>query len=567
MVNPPTDTSGADAFRRPIAAVALLCAFYWLVAIVGPVAVGSWQDDAIYIATAQSLAAGDGYRHAEIPGEPLQAKYPVLYPAVLAALLRIVPEYPGNVPLLLLPTALAAAALVVLSALYWRRVFDLPQREFLALGALAAFSPAILSMVRFTMSDLLYAGLAMAAISLIDDPDPEPEGGGSVPSPASRALAVGALIGASTLTRSIGLTLAGGAVLFLLWRRRWRDTAIVSGVVASCVVPWHLWQIWATGLNDAAFDGPVGTILFSELNYGAWAPSALSDVLRVMWQNVFHLAFGVLYFQLGLPESFGMQALAGSFWRAALLHIGGYAALFFLVVGFASSARARLAAVHFCALPYAAVVLAYPGDPYRFLLPWAPFVLYFLFRGVAAMARPVGVGLFAILAIAFAIEAGRIVTSNEDDFFFRVTPQDWRDARDLEEKVLELTAPGDVIASGDFAALYLATGRQGIYVWPIIDPYSLFYGPERRWASFYIHGGEAGERRVAEQVDEMLARAYRAGGVTWFVDNARPDPLTGAVRSFVARHPTWFEPYYLTPRGMFRIYRVKIPHIAAKDPG
>ena len=81
-----------DPLRRPILAVALLGAFYWLVAVVGPLAVGAWQDDAIYIATAKSLAAGDGYRHAEIPGEPLQAKYPVLYPAMLAILLKIAPE-------------------------------------------------------------------------------------------------------------------------------------------------------------------------------------------------------------------------------------------------------------------------------------------------------------------------------------------------------------------------------------------------------------------------------------------------------------------------------------------
>ena len=75
---------------------------------------GAWQDDAIYVATATSLAEGHGYRHPEIPGEPFQAKYPVLYPALLSVLIRIAPEYPSNVPLLHAPTAIAAAALVAL---------------------------------------------------------------------------------------------------------------------------------------------------------------------------------------------------------------------------------------------------------------------------------------------------------------------------------------------------------------------------------------------------------------------------------------------------------------------
>ena len=41
------------------------------------------------------------------------------------------------------------------------------------------------------------------------------------------------------------------------------------------------------------------------------------------------------------------------------------------------------------------------------------------------------------------------MTSDEDDFHFRVTPQDWSDARDLEATILEITEPGDVIVSFD----------------------------------------------------------------------------------------------------------------------
>ena len=133
---------------RPLLATLVLAAVYWGVAVSGPLAVGAWQDDAIYVTTATSLAEGRGYRHAEIPGEPLQAKYPVLYPALLSVLIWIAPDYPSNVPLLLVPTAIAASALVVLAALYWRRCFAPDPIHWRVACVLSALSPAIVSMVR-----------------------------------------------------------------------------------------------------------------------------------------------------------------------------------------------------------------------------------------------------------------------------------------------------------------------------------------------------------------------------------------------------------------------------------
>ena len=54
------------AGRAPIAA-ALGFLYLALAALGGTASVGLWQDDGIYLATAQSLAAGTGYRHIELP--------------------------------------------------------------------------------------------------------------------------------------------------------------------------------------------------------------------------------------------------------------------------------------------------------------------------------------------------------------------------------------------------------------------------------------------------------------------------------------------------------------------
>jgi len=85
---------------------------------IAPRACGVFHDDAIYVSTAQALAEGKGYRLIGVPGAPLQTKYPVLYPAVLAAVWRVWPEFPDNLLAMQGITLLCGAAAVGLVYLY-----------------------------------------------------------------------------------------------------------------------------------------------------------------------------------------------------------------------------------------------------------------------------------------------------------------------------------------------------------------------------------------------------------------------------------------------------------------
>src|SRR5262245_21462478 len=148
-----------------LGAVLGLALLYWLHAALAPDSLGVWQDDAIYVSTAQALAEGQGYRHIELPDAPLQTKYPVLYPALLAPLVAI---GGGIGAALFVPTALGAALLVALCGLYQRRVLGESSRTTLTLCALAALSPALFDFVRYAMSELVYAPLAVGALVCLD---------------------------------------------------------------------------------------------------------------------------------------------------------------------------------------------------------------------------------------------------------------------------------------------------------------------------------------------------------------------------------------------------------------
>jgi hypothetical protein len=91
---------------------------------------GQGYDDGIYMVSAKSLAAGEGYRHANIPGQPFATKYPPLYPLFLAAAWRLTPDFPRTLETAsilqacLLPVYLALMLLVLRQlGLSWRRSF------------------------------------------------------------------------------------------------------------------------------------------------------------------------------------------------------------------------------------------------------------------------------------------------------------------------------------------------------------------------------------------------------------------------------------------------------------
>src|SRR5580700_10867791 len=86
-----------------IACVVAVAAY--VVALLAP-GVAYYGDDATYIVTAKAIAEGHGYRIISSPDAPPQTKYPPIFPALLACVWVIVPDFPENaVALKLIPLA------------------------------------------------------------------------------------------------------------------------------------------------------------------------------------------------------------------------------------------------------------------------------------------------------------------------------------------------------------------------------------------------------------------------------------------------------------------------------
>ena len=116
-----------------------------------PQVCGANHDDGIYVITAKALAQGQGYRLIDLPGAPRQTKYPILYPALLAMVWKLWPNFPANLLLMKWLSVLCGAATVGLAYLFLRRFNYFSGGVALAAGLLCATSSffSILPLRRF----------------------------------------------------------------------------------------------------------------------------------------------------------------------------------------------------------------------------------------------------------------------------------------------------------------------------------------------------------------------------------------------------------------------------------
>jgi hypothetical protein len=83
---PKGEASGFSVAALTAGALAVVGVVAW--EVVPP---GVWHDDGAYVLLGQSLAEGEGLRYFHVAGSPPDAKFPPLYPLVLALLWKIAP--------------------------------------------------------------------------------------------------------------------------------------------------------------------------------------------------------------------------------------------------------------------------------------------------------------------------------------------------------------------------------------------------------------------------------------------------------------------------------------------
>jgi hypothetical protein len=445
-------------------AVLVLILGYWRMV---PEVCGCFHDDGIYLITAKALAQGQGYRLTYLPDAPLQTKYPILYPAILAVIWKLWPSFPDNLFLMKWFTLVCGAASIGLSYLYLIR-FGYFSRSIAGLSALiCATSPMFLYYSTLTLSEAPFALLAILAMWAFEA---QREGAANQ---ETRQLFLGILLALPFLCRTVGVSLVLAGLLIQYFRGRplrWMGLGM-----AAIILPWLMWM--AMGLGSWSRDPISG---YYTDYFGWWAAMGWSLGLHIIGQNFLNLLISnVIVMLAGLNEIIRPVNLWGL--TFIVFFIGSTP----LIVLIAKLRTWRL--LPFFMFSYLLLILIWPWHPFRFLIPILPFLLSYFFEGISNLCKRCKIRTWSLLPIGLLLVATNLnllyaCTKQASQFGYPhaglvKNPAPWNSYKDIFYWLKIHSQPDDVIASWEDPMIFLYTGRRAIRPFRI-NPGFIGYGKD-----------------------------------------------------------------------------------------
>lgn len=321
---------------------------------------GFYHDDSIYWVSARSLAMGEGYRIQSLPGQPYQTKYPPLYPALLAAIWKLDPRFPGNLPIatlfawLLLPLFLAASWFLL-------RDYGITGRERYLLIVMAAVSPVTVVFSFSLMPELLFTALLLASLILAER---------AMKAGVSPWFAVAAGICAALayLAKSIAAPLLLTVPLCFALRKQFQKAALFIVTMLPAAVGWQWWV-----MRRLSHSWDLVTLYYTNYLGFRTYNASLRDLPLFVWYNLDAFLQGagkLLIFDLPYGSAYLERVVA-------IAAIAGCVRL---------TTRKQLFQYPLAALSMSAILLVwhYPPDQ-RFVFPLYPLLL----MGLATEVRHV----------------------------------------------------------------------------------------------------------------------------------------------------------------------------------
>jgi hypothetical protein len=427
--------------------VVAVLAIAYAIAFFAP-AVGTFHDDGVYLVTAKALAEGRGYRIISLPQETPQTKYPPLFPLALAAVWKLNPDFPANLPWLKLVPLLAGVGWLWVSFLLLRQE-GVDQAPAASIVFLAAASPWVVYLSTALLAETLFALLATGSLLLARRV--ERGLGRRWTWLAAAILAVGAC---HARTIGVALLLAIPASLWLKGRRR--EAAGFAACAALLCLPWLLW----TAAQQHAATDPY----YTKANYRGW-----NIILNFTWHQkaiiFFENAAAVLISPVklaGLPATGFLApivAIAGAIVTFGLRKIGWNAISAFLMA-------------------YTGILCCWAWHPGRLLIPLLPLLWWGGWLAIEPLAPKTRAALACAMVAMLTVNLGAtsLRTHQLGDALPGLDPRDsWHAQAQLLQWVKSNT-PKDTVLAGNLDPLYyLITGRKAVRGFST-SPYELMYG-------------------------------------------------------------------------------------------
>ncbi len=215
---------------------------------------GVWNDDGAYVLLGRSLAEGEGLRYSQVAGSPPGAKFPPLYPLLLAGLWKVAPSMVAQGSL----AALVNFLFVVVGGgvfVSYLHSLDFSWRSSAATAAFLWLMPDVWRLSLVPLSEPLFLLVLVLALWAGSRLERRPSG----PTLAVFLLAFAAVYH----VRTMGVVLGAAVPVALVLRRQFR-WAVWTGLGAALVAtPWIVWSTRAATAIPAPLRDTLGP-------YGGW---------------------------------------------------------------------------------------------------------------------------------------------------------------------------------------------------------------------------------------------------------------------------------------------------------
>ncbi len=324
-----------------------------------------WPDDyALYVHHAENIALGraysdTGYIYNAAVADYSPRSYPPVFPLLLAPVYR---AFGLNlIAMKLEEVAFFILALTVI-AFYWKR--DLKSSYLFALIAILGYNPNFWVAKDAVVSDLPFL-LFFYLTALVTELAPR-----FGPWRWGWATVTGALVYLCVGTRTVGITIMVGLVLFDIVKQR-KITSFTAAAISVCFILLLLQRLW------------IGT---GEQSYA----DQLHLTINTVWSNLqeYGRSLAALW-----PESLGHSASLLLFATTTMLaFVGGYFHF-----------RDSFKAVDAFLIPYLTVVIVWPAPQgIRFLFPLIPFYVYLVLLAASRLPEVIP-GIYAKSVFAIVI--------------------------------------------------------------------------------------------------------------------------------------------------------------------
>jgi hypothetical protein len=340
--------------------------------------VGSWGDDAQYIITARTLAAGHGYALDTYPGAPPQLQYPPGYPLLLVPLAALAP---GSLWVFSLPSViLTLAALMIWFVLLRRRVAFVP-----ALVILCAIATnfVITQFAAMVMSEAAFLFLAALLFLLLDSYMRQNYSSRSWP------FFIALVLIALYFTRTIGIVFVPATLACLLVARRFKASLIIVFLFA---IPFAAWTYRNIAMPGGGVLSPGYERQLRDVTRASTVQMSPSNVVVDRVQAV--ARNGRDYATIVTADTL-LHNVSGHRAAPALSKLGlswlpslaGFVIATLIVIGFVYRLRTWPSILEISGAFYLAGLLLWPFPQSRFLHSFVPLLYLLVFDGLRVCFR------------------------------------------------------------------------------------------------------------------------------------------------------------------------------------